>query len=148
MNYLLVCSGNTCRSPMAEAVLRSLVAETDLVSSAGILTTDAMPRSRNAITALREIGLTISGDARRLNPGSMEWADLVLCMEQHHKNAILRDYPEAEMKVMTLGEWANAPDKEISDPFGRSIESYRQALDEISELVNRGIGFTREKADA
>jgi len=139
MKYLFVCSGNTCRSPMAEAIMRSLAPETDLVSSAGLMGHDSMTRSAHAIDALREIGLSLVGPSRSLTDGSIAWADVVLCMEERHKRAILFEHPEAAEKVMTLGEWSGSPDAEIDDPFGREIESYREIRDEIEKLIKKGL---------
>ncbi|HWI60425.1 MAG TPA: low molecular weight protein arginine phosphatase [Symbiobacteriaceae bacterium] len=126
---LLVCSGNTCRSPMAEALMKDLWQKAspgwDLeVSSAG---TGAMPgdvASQHAVTAMRTRGLDMAGHrSRRVDSLNLTSFDLILTMTSRHREHLLGRWPELAGRVYTLGEYAGAGD-DISDPFGGTLQDY------------------------
>lgn len=111
MNRILfVCTGNTCRSPMAEALLRSLAAQRGLqleVKSAGVSTMDGLPVSRHASEALKNRSIEYRGQSSMLNGDRVAWADLVLTMTGSHKRNLLQWFPEAVDKTYTLKEYAH-----------------------------------------
>lgn len=110
MRILFVCTGNTCRSPMAEAFLRELSVERGLrleVRSAGVSTVDGLPVSRHALQVLENNGIAHKGASTPASESLLEWADLVLTMTSSHKQALLRYWPGASGKVHTLKEYAS-----------------------------------------
>ena len=107
---LVVCTGNVCRSPMAEGFLRAALAErlggdAPPVRSAGTAGWEGSGATREAIEAARERGIDIGTHlARRLHPQMVEDADLVVCMAADHREAIVGAWPFAADKTFTLGE--------------------------------------------
>ncbi len=130
---LFVCTGNTCRSPMAEGFFRCQGGEgrTGLkAASAGLYTTGGMPASEFAVTAARERGADISGHhSKLLNQEILEHARYIFCMTAAHHDRLLEQHPEVQEKVYLIG------DEDIADPFGGDLMSYRSAADEIYEAV-------------
>lgn len=145
MDILLVCSGNTCRSAMAEGLLKEILIGYELdrnyyVCSAGISTTDGLPATQNAITAAGEFGSDISlHKSKQITKAAIDSADLILCMTQSHKNSVQSFAPESEDKTYTLAEYvASSPDEsdyEIDDPYGGDIEEYQACAEDLNELL-------------
>ncbi|WP_116188173.1 low molecular weight protein arginine phosphatase [Paenibacillus taihuensis] len=107
---LFVCTGNTCRSPMAEALLRALAQERGLqldIRSAGVSTIDGLPVSKNAQTALSRRGIQHHSTSKAIETGSIAWSDLILTMTGSHKRQLLQKFPNAVDKTYTLLEFAN-----------------------------------------
>ncbi|SEN59723.1 low molecular weight protein arginine phosphatase [Paenibacillus sp. OV219] len=107
---LFVCTGNTCRSPMAEALLRTLAQERGLqldIRSAGVSTIDGLPVSKNAQEALSRRGIGHHSTSRALETGSIAWSDLILTMTGSHKRQLLQRFPSAVDKTYTLLEFVN-----------------------------------------
>lgn len=108
MNILFVCTGNTCRSPMAEAMLRNMAQQRGLsisVRSVGVSTMDGMPTSAEALTALQKRGITHQGTSERMTKDAVGWATLILTMTARHKQSLLQLYPEAVDYTFTLKEY-------------------------------------------
>ncbi len=130
-HILVVCVGNICRSPMAEALLRyELRGQDDFaVESAGLGALVGHPASEHSVALMHELGLDISAHrARQIHPDMVQAADLVLVMEAGHKRAIDDADPTARGKVHRLGEWQ---DKDIIDPFRKPLAAYEVALEDI-----------------
>ena len=134
---IFVCTGNTCRSPMAEGLFNSLPDKGFFAASAGIFAETGSKPSENAIIALKEKGIDIKNhSARQLTPEMIESADLILTLTNSHKYAILNIDEKYADKVFTLGEFAGE-NADISDPFGGSIEVYQSCANEIFDLVKK-----------
>jgi len=147
---VVVCSGNTCRSAMAEAMLRRALADEFggradgvAVESAGISAREGDPASENARAVMMERGLDISSHrARLLTEDVIEGADLMLVMTSAHRRAVLSRHPSMEGKVFTLNEFAGlAPElgPDTHDPFGGPVEVYRATADNIKRGIDGAI---------
>jgi len=115
---LIVCTGNTCRSPMAEAILKDLAARSGKpldVRSAGIAASNGAPISANAAETLRRRKLALPGSSSMLTAEEVLWANVILTMTSGHKRAILERYPEALSKTYTLKEYALRGDPVMDD---------------------------------
>jgi len=145
MHILFVCTGNTCRSPMAEGLLREALSargiEQVTVGSAGTGAWDGAPASEGAYLVGLEHGLDLSEHrARLLTRDLVREADLVLAMSGHHLARVAE--LGGEPKVHLLGTYAgrDAARAEVSDPFGSDLASYRSTFDELQELIGLVVG--------
>ena len=134
-HILVVCVGNICRSPMAEALLRRELRGQDgfTVESAGLGALVGHPASEHSVALMDELGLDISAHrARQIHPDMVSAADLVLVMEAGHRRALDDADPTARGKVHRLGEWQ---DRDIADPYRRERVAYEDALRDIQAGV-------------
>ncbi|MBQ9482525.1 MAG: low molecular weight protein arginine phosphatase [Clostridia bacterium] len=145
MNVLFVCVGNTCRSPMAEAVLRKKLKERNIKTvkarSAGLSATDGKEMNPLAKAVLKENAVSFRGfRAARFNAEAEAWADVIICMT--------KDLAALIGGKKTTDFSALYGVKEVFDPYGGTIEDYREAFaiidcacemlaDEISERYKK-----------
>ncbi|MBE1555713.1 low molecular weight protein arginine phosphatase [Sporosarcina limicola] len=136
MNIYFVCTGNTCRSPIAEAILRSKMLDNVTVRSAGIHAQNGRPISSNAQTLIQEVDMPHTPISRAVSSEDLEWADLILTMTGAHRSILLDMYPKVGMKTFTLKEFVRPDSKgDVLDPFGGNLKTYRRTFDELQELI-------------
>ena len=127
MNILFVCSGNTCRSPMAQALAAKLHPDWK-VSSAGVTVLHEQPMTKEARDAVRQYGAKLAGHrSRLLDKSLMDWADTVYALSGWHEERLKTLFPEHTHKVRLLGE--------IPDPYGGGKEVYEACARQIFEAV-------------
>lgn len=134
---LFVCTGNTCRSPMAEAILKSRNLPGIEVKSAGVYAMDGSPASENTRKVLAENGIEFdSHQASILNDALVNWTSYIITMTASHKAAVISMFPDAAGKTFTLKEFATGnSNSDIVDPFGGPIEQYRQTYNELNDML-------------
>jgi glycine hydroxymethyltransferase len=147
---LFVCTGNTCRSPMAAALARKALGDSAdwKVVSAGISALNGQPVSPHSVTALRSLGLDISGHrAQMLTARMVEEADYIFGLTRGHVEGIAGVHPEAAEKLFVLRELEDDVgelDLDIHDPIGGPLEGYVECRDQIRKAVDAAIRFIRE----
>jgi RpiB/LacA/LacB family sugar-phosphate isomerase len=133
---LFVCTGNVCRSPMAEALMRQqLKGRNDIrVISAGLGALDGQSATDAAVRAMSEIGVDISGfSSQSLNSRLVEEANYIFTMTRQQQDAIQTFYPATAEKVFTVREFEETEisERDISDPIGQPLDVYRRTRDQI-----------------
>ena len=145
MVILFVCTGNTCRSPMAEVIAKDFFKKNNLnidVLSAGLQGIEGVPASSHGKKALENIGL--SGEDHKsqgITLALVEKADKILTMTKGHEAAIkayFSDVDQTEKKVETLTYFATGADGDIIDPYRGSLAVYEACRDLIKELIEEG----------
>jgi protein-tyrosine phosphatase len=143
---LIVCTGNTCRSPMAQVLLQARIAarlgctagELEergiMILSAGVSAGEGGPASPEAVQAMQQRGLDLTHhESRTVNDVLVRFADLVLTMTQGHRDALLAHWPEAAQKTALLGRDAG----DVSDPVGGALQDYVECASQIDSHLER-----------
>ena len=148
----VVCTGNVCRSPMAERLLQHALNAEDQplkdiqVISAGVSAFPGDPASNNAIKALKSVNLDLSDHrSRPLSDQVMEVSDLILTMTRGHADIIHDQHPESTVPVFRFRDWVGAGPKEVPDPFCGPLELYKDTRDSLAEAVPSIINYLKSQ---
>jgi len=125
MNILFVCTGNTCRSTMAEAILQHIDKEIS-VKSAGIFAASGGHANPLTVEVLQNNGIACGHASQPVTEGLLDWADLVLTMTQSHQTHMTIAYPEYKDKVHALRTYAADETGDVSDPYGGTLADYEK----------------------
>jgi protein-tyrosine-phosphatase len=148
IHILFVCSGNICRSPMAEGLLKKLLVEQNLdsqvtVSSAGTLGIIGNAASENGVIACHnEYDVDLSWhESQGINDEMLEQSDIILCMAQGHFEYIDNYFPEYTYKCHLFKQYAGQKDSELDivDPVGMDLGEYTKTCHELAKLIQQSM---------
>ena len=134
---LFVCSGNMCRSPYGAARFSQLVKRDGVqVMSAGTLKLNGRPAAEGMVAAAAENGLDLSTHrSTALSRSLLLASDVVFVMENVHRTIVLNMCPEAESRIVMLGQFLPEPQPELEDPMGKEPEVYARVAREIDTAL-------------
>lgn len=153
---LFLCTGNTCRSPMAQVMLQQMLADQGIgedevqVTSAGLYASNGETASPQAVEVMgkRRISLA-SHRSRRLTPRMINEAALILGMTEEHKQAVMMLDAAASNKVFSLGEYASKPGektwRQVPDPFGQPVDVYEQTAKALETMLAQVVKKLKEE---
>ena len=129
MNTLFICTGNTCRSPMAQCLMERLTGVKCQI--AGLYALPGQPASQGALNAMENLGLDLSGhQAQPVTLALLNWADDVWCMTASHLAALTRQYPQYTPKYHVF-------DPPIPDPYGGDDSLYQMTAAALWEQLSK-----------
>ena len=139
---LFVCTGNTCRSPMAAALLQNKINSASAgtaysVASAGLAAWPGQPASPEAVLVMGQRGLSLADHrAQQVDFDQIAASRIVLTMTRAHKEALLRLFPAAQDKIFTLAEYSGGQ-VDVADPIGGTLQAYHICADQLTQLIDR-----------
>lgn len=145
MKIMFICTGNTCRSAMAHHMLEKMVVEKQLpiqVYSCGIYAGTGDGATYEAIEVMQEYDVDLKKHrATNIAEAPLEDMDVILCATTGHKQMVMRMYPHLKEKIYTIKEYADkdkpVEDKDIHDPWGYTLATYRQCASQIQTCLEK-----------
>ncbi len=151
MKIVFVCTGNTCRSPMAEALMvaRAGAGNLDIeVDSCGTSVYESEDINSKAVQALYSIGISgFEHRSRQLDKNDIQSADIVLTMTQQQKFSITKVYSEYKYKIFTICEYTRDSKDDVTDPYGKSQIFYNFCVKELQTLVDELYEIVKEQME-
>lgn len=136
LKLLFVCTGNTCRSPMAEGLAREMFGNAVQVSSAGMEAWEGAEASSYALEVLKEQNVDLSQHrSRKIRAELLADADWIIPMTQAQEKVLRHSFPQYVQKTRCLGDWGEQK-RDVRDPWSGSLEDYRRTAQEIGELLS------------
>lgn len=153
MKIMFICTGNICRSAMAEGMMKKLVKEENIdaeIFSCGIYAETGDYATYNAIEAVKDYEVDITSHrATNIRVSKIKEMDLILCATVSHKQSVLYLYPELKEKVYTMKEYADickdGQDLDIKDPWGYDLNVYNHCASEIKECLDKTVEKIKAK---
>ena len=135
-NIAVVCTGNICRSPIAEGLLKARSGGSNInVVSAGTYALSGQGADPHSIEVMAAKGYDISAHrAQQATPALLQWADLVLTLDQTHSDWITSRLPHLRGRVFKVGKWRS--NRDIADPYRLPRAAFEQAYEEISQDID------------
>ncbi|NCF68708.1 MAG: low molecular weight protein arginine phosphatase [Chloroflexi bacterium] len=142
-HILIICTANICRSPVAEALIRDRLQKRGLddwtVSSAGTWAQIRGGAAENSVLVMAQQGLDISDhQSRMVEESHLEQADLVLCMESGHAEALRTEFSKYAYKVYLLTAMVGQA-YSVHDPIGEPLTAYERMAKELADLIDKGM---------
>lgn len=145
MKIMFVCTGNTCRSAMADGLAKKIIKEKNLniqVYSAGTFAMTGEHASYNSVAIMKEYDVDIAlHEATNIEESNIQNMDLILCATKNHKSELISRYNNLKEKIYTMKEYAeldnNQTDMDIKDPWGYNINTFRICAAEISLCIDK-----------
>ncbi len=150
-SVLFVCTANVCRSPMALGLFRQKIAnEPDAslwkLDSAGTWAPEGEPASSKSQFLLKQRGIDLEGHrSKSVNLELLRSNNLILTMERGHKEALRAEFPEIKERVFLMSEMIGQR-HDIQDPYAGTLDDYREAMQEIEQILNLGFEKIRTLA--
>ena len=153
MKIMFICTGNICRSAMAEGMMKKLAKDNKLdldICSCGIYAEDGDYATYNAIETAKYYDVNIEEHrATNIKNSKIEEMDIILCATESHKETVLYLYPKLKEKVFTMKEYAkldkNGQDMDIKDPWGYDMNVYQNCAEEIEICLEKIIYIIKNK---
>jgi protein-tyrosine-phosphatase len=144
MKVMFVCTANTCRSAMAEAIFKQMVGDKVDVYSSGIFAETGRSASKNSQEACKSHGIDLSNHtATNFRDSDIARMDLVLTATEYHKIKLRIYYPNLE--IYTIREYAGEYPYDIDDPVGGTLEGYNACFEEIYKTLEKVVVKLKEK---
>lgn len=141
MKIMFVCTGNICRSAMAEYLAKKIAKQQgkDIhFFSCGIYADEKDGPTQNAIEVMEEYNIDIKKHKpTNIKNANIKEMDIILCMTKEHKMQLTYLYPDMLNKIFTLKEYAENRNEDIKDPWGYDIYTYRKCAEEINQELNK-----------
>lgn len=142
-SVLFVCTGNVCRSPMAEALFNAKAKRLGengawIARSAGTWALENQPASGHAITTIKERGLDLTPHrGHQITADDLLQSDIVIVMTQNHREALAAEFPLHKNKIHLMSE-IDGRVYDISDPYGGILSEYQVCAQKLEEMIERG----------